>query len=136
MHRGAMHRREARGNLDRPDRVLRLERPHRNVERTGERLGRCASDIGPIHRDIRTAGDVPQFDPILDQRLLERKRAAQGKADKIVTPDVEKVGRLLDELTAAPHPITWQITADVEILTQTRQAPVTGSGDPQYPAGV
>src|ERR1700745_2146379 len=98
-------RRETRGDLDRADRVFRLQRAHRNDERTRERLGRYATDIGPIHRDVRAASDVTQFDPILDQRLLKREGAAEGEADEIVTPDMEQVGRLLDQFAAAPYAI-------------------------------
>ena len=47
-------------------------------------------DIGPVHRHIRAAGHVAQLDAVLDQRLLERKRAAEGKADEIVAPDMSR----------------------------------------------
>jgi len=49
---------------------------------------------------------VAQFDPVIEERLLERKRATEGKADEIVAPDIKELGRLCDELAAPPHPIT------------------------------
>src|ERR1700724_1520334 len=132
MHGSAVHRGEARGDLDRADRVTRSEWPHRDHERTGERTRRRARDIGPIHRDVRSAGYVAQFDPVFDQRVLERKRAAEGKAHQIVAPDMEEVSWLFHELALTPHPIARQIAADIEILTQIRHTRVAGLGDGEH----
>src|SRR6516162_1117207 len=115
MHRRAMHRGKTRGDLDRPDRVARLERPHRDDKWAGKGTRRCTWDIRPVHRDIRPGGNVSQFDPILDQGLFERERAAEGKADEIVAPDMKEVARLLDQFAAAPYAIAGQIAADIEI---------------------
>jgi len=93
--------------------------------------GYCA-----VHRDIRSAGDVTQFDPVLDERLLERERAAEGKAHEIVAPDMKEVERLLDQLAPAPHAITRQIGADVEIFTQTGQVRVAGPGNREHRTGL
>jgi hypothetical protein len=69
---------------------------------------------------------VTQFDPILDERLLERERAPQGKTDKVVAPDVQKVERFLDQFAAAPHAVARQVTADVEIFAQAPQTRAAG----------
>ncbi len=79
---------------------------------------------------------MTQLDPVLDQRLLERKRAAQRETHEIVAPDVKEIERLLDQLAAAPHPIPRQIAADIEILAQTRQARVAGIGYREHRAGL
>jgi hypothetical protein len=71
-----VHRGEPRGDLDRADRVAGFERPHRDDEWTGKGAGRRTGDIGAVHRDIRSASNVTQFDSILDERFLERERAA------------------------------------------------------------
>src|ERR1700737_2317039 len=132
MHGSAVHRGEARGDLDRADRVTRSEWPHRDHERTGERTRWRARDIGPIHRDVRPARYVAQFDPVFDQRVLERKRAAEGKAHQILAPDMEEISWLFDELALTPHPIARQIAADIEILTQIRHTRVAGLGDGEH----
>src|SRR5258708_5934813 len=93
---------------------------------------RRARDTRPIHRDIRSAGYVAQFDPVIEERLLERKRATEGKADEIVAPDIKELGRLCDEFAAPPHPITRQIAADIEILPQIRHTRVAGLGDGEH----
>ena len=79
---------------------------------------------------------MTQFDSVLDQCLLERKRAAQSKAHKVVTPSVKEIEGLLDQFAAAPNAIARQIAADVEILTQTRQRRVAGLGNRQDRAGL
>src|SRR5271165_6307973 len=113
MHRSPVYRGEPRGDLDCPDRIARPKWPHRDDEWTGKGTGRRTGDIGAVHRDIRPASDVTQFDPILDERLLERERAAKSKADEIIAPDMKELGRLFDEFTAAPHPIARQIAAEI-----------------------
>ena len=60
---------------------------------------------------------MTQFDPVLDERLLERERAAEGKAHEIVAPDMKEVARLFDQFAAVPHAIAGQIAADIEIDT-------------------
>src|SRR5215470_3293210 len=79
------------------------QRPHGDDERPCKRTRRHALDIGPVHRHVRTARDMTQFDPVLDQRLLERKEAAQSKADQVVTPDVKEIEGFLDQFAAAPN---------------------------------
>ena len=101
-----------------------------------KRAGRHAADIGAVHRDVRAAGHMAQLDPLLDQRLLERKRAAEREADEIVAPDMANIGRFLDQLAVAPHPVFRQIGADVEILAQSREARVARLGHRQHRAGL
>ena len=78
---------------------------------------------------------MAQLDPVLDQRLLERKRAAERKADQIVAPDMRDLGRLFDQFAAAPDAVARQIGADVEILAQARQARVAGLGNREHRTG-
>ena len=47
----------------------------------GVGFDRCA-----VHRHRAIAGHVAQFDAVVDQRLLERERAADGEGDQIVAP--------------------------------------------------
>jgi hypothetical protein len=78
---------------------------------------------------------VTQLDALLDQRLLERKRAAERKTDQVVAPDLGDFGWLLNQFTIAPDPVSRQISADVEIVPKRRQARVAGLGHGQHRAG-
>ena len=95
---------KARGDLDGADGIGRLHRPHRDDHGSVERARRRGRDRGAVHRHGGVAGDVAQLDAVLDQRLLERERAAQHEGDEIVAPMGADVGRLVDQLAVAGTP--------------------------------
>src|SRR5207237_3087616 len=69
-------------------------------------------------------GDVPQLDATLDERLLEGERAAQHESDEIAAPMVADIGRLVDEFAVAEDAVARQISADVEVVGERRQAKI------------
>jgi hypothetical protein len=72
---------------------------------------------------------MTQFDPVLDERMLERERAAERKADEIVAPHMRDLFRLFDQFAATPDAVAWQVGANVEILAKARQARVARLGN-------
>src|SRR5258708_4672861 len=76
-----------------------------------------------------TAYAVTRQDPVFDQRLFKRKRAAQGKTHEVVAPDMRHLKRLFKEFASTPDAVSRQIGADVEIFAQTRQVRVAGLGN-------
>jgi hypothetical protein len=63
---------------------------------------------------------VPQTNAGLQDRQLERERAAQHEGDEIVGPVFADVGGLIDELAVLEHAITRHVGADVDVA-QIRQ---------------
>ena len=64
----------------------------------------------------------------LQQRLLERERAAEHEGDEIVAPVRHDVGRLLHDLSITPHAIAWQVGADVEVDAEGGNAGIADVG--------
>ena len=137
MHRRAVHRREARGDLHRADRVRRLHRPHRHDQRAVEHAGRHAVDVGAIHRHVacRRRCGAPRCRP---RSAPPRRRTSSrcAKPTRSSRHSMADVGRLLDQFAVAPDAVARQVGAHIEILAQRRQTriarprtpPSTGQG--------
>src|SRR6476660_4418995 len=58
VYRRTVHGGKARCDLHRADRIRRLERPHRDYHRSGERSGRRTGDTGAVHWHPQLALDM------------------------------------------------------------------------------
>src|SRR5947207_1396241 len=73
------------------------DRAHRDDHGPVERARRAACDRRPPHRDVLPLLDVPEADPRLEQRPLERERAAQEEGDEVAPPVGRRVRHLVGE---------------------------------------
>ena len=71
--------------------------------------------------------DVAQPQAVVEQRLLERERAADHERHQVVAPEVAHVGGLADQLAVAPHAVARDIGADVDVRAERRQRGSPGS---------
>ena len=67
--------------------------------------------IGTLSRRV----DVAQRHARLQQRFLERERAAEHEAHEIVAPQRLTSHRLVDQIAVAPDAIARHVGADVEV---------------------
>ena len=58
---------------------------------------------------------------VLQQRLLEREGTADGERDKVVSPILTDVIRLVDHFAVTEDAITWYVGADVQVPAKFRQ---------------
>src|SRR3989442_1560929 len=78
-----------------------------------EGAGGRAGDRRPPHRDVLAVLDVPEPDPRLQQRPLERERAAQEEGDEVIAPVRRGVGDLVGEHAVLVDPVARQVGAEV-----------------------
>ena len=115
MHRGAVHRRQPRGDLHGADRIRGFHRPHRDDQRAVEAAGPRGLHSRAVHRHVARKRDVAHRHVGGEQRLFERERTAEHEADQIVAPDALDVARLVDQRAVAPHAIARDVGADIEV---------------------
>ena len=95
------------------------------IETTSGPLNTPAGTLWMLVRYIgtlRAAGDVADRDAVLDQRLLEGERAADGEAHEVVAPEIADVGGFVDQFAVAPDAVAGQVGADVEVGAEGREA--------------
>ena len=127
--------RDARRDLDRADGVGRRHHAHRDDHLAPEGAGGHAIDVGAEHRDYGIALDVVHRDAGLDQRRLERERAAEHEGNHVVGPKVPHVRRLVDALAVTKYTIARQVGADVDI-TEIGQRGIADRAHADHRAGL
>ena len=136
MDRRAVGVREARGDLDRADRVRRGHRPHRHHGRPGEGAGRHGRDRGVVHRHHGAGLEMLEPHPFGEQRLFEGERAAEHEGDEVVAPKIADVGHLVDQFAVAKHVVAADVGPDVDVLAQGAQHRIAGVGDADQRTGL
>lgn len=135
VQRCAMGHREAAGDLDRPDRLGGLQRPHRYHRGPGQATARPGSDGAAVHRHVAPCFEVAQADAGVEQRLFEGERAADGEGDEIRFPEGADVAHLDGLLTASMHPVARQVAAHVDIRAEPGEVRRAGFADVEQRAG-
>ena len=128
VHRRAVHVGESRRDLDRANRRRCAQRPHRDHHRPVERPGGDGRDARAVHRDVAVLVDVAHREARVEQRLLERERAADDEGHEVVAPLRRDVGRLVDELAPPPDAVARHIAADVDVGAKRGEHRVAGLG--------
>ena len=136
MHGRSVHGWHPRGDLDSTDGVGRLHRPHRHHHRAVKRPCRDGLEIGPVHRHIFSLRDVAQFDPRVDQGMLEGERTAEQKAHQIGAPKRGHVGHFLAQRTVPPNSVQRHVVADVDVAAERRQGRIARLGHRQQRTGL
>jgi hypothetical protein len=61
---------------------------------------------------------MPNADTVLQQRLLERKRAPDHKGDKIIPPVLRNVIRFIEHFAVAKNAISRHVSSDVKVIAK------------------
>ena len=104
------------------------EGPHRHPHPAVEPAGRRALDIGEEHRADAPVLPVPDPEPGIDERLLEREGAAERKGHEVILPEVADAPNVAVELAVTEHAVAREVGPEVEVLPKLRQAGVPRLG--------
>jgi len=91
------------------------EQPSRNATRSSRQYGarRPARDGRPPHRDVLAVLHVPEADAGLEQRPLERERAAEQERDEVVAPVRRGVRHLVGQLAVRVDPVAREVGSEI-----------------------
>ena len=103
--------------------------PHGNDHRPPEDAGRPAREVRPEHRDDPLLLDVPDGHTGLEERRLERERAAEEEGDEVVAPLARDVGHLGGEAAVAVDPVLRDVRPEVRARGDAGRLGVPGVRD-------